>query len=70
MALVEGMYDVNGADEDFDGLVHTVCPQCNNDRALCGAKMDPAAVAINEHGPDDCVVCEELNNYPCKECGY
>jgi hypothetical protein len=52
-------------DSGFDSLTHLVCT-CNEDLSLCGTELNGA---FKEGGDEDCVVCIDLAEIPCKNCG-
>jgi hypothetical protein len=57
-------------DGDDDELIHITC--CNDDVALCGTDVSDAPVKgwDTYPDPDDCIVCEEIDNTTgCPECG-
>lgn len=65
MSLADPMSSlVNDATDD--DLLHTVCSACDPDTALCGAKV-PGECWTTDGLP--CVVCEDLDHYPCPGCG-
>lgn len=48
--------------EADDDLVHTVCSGCDPDLALCGKDMTGREWLAPVGYPDDCVVCDDLND--------
>ncbi len=51
-----------GAGIADDGLLHLAC--CNPDKALCGADLTGVEITDQPPGPDDCVVCRDLEFGP------
>lgn len=53
-----------GDDEDFN---HVACP-CSEDVAFCGADMS-GDEWVSDDSPTHCVVCADLEPFPCERCG-
>lgn len=51
---------------DDVGLNHIYC-DCDPDRALCG--LDVSDLAEDDKG-SPCIVCYEMERYPCERCGW
>jgi hypothetical protein len=52
---------------DDSDIVHFVC-NCDEDTALCG--IDVSEADETDSLEDTCVVCVDLNEFPCPRCGY
>lgn len=54
--------------DDWPGLAHYYC--CDEDTALCGADLSGFENGEGSAPPEDeCVVCADLERYPCERCG-
>jgi hypothetical protein len=53
---------------DDDNVSHVVC-ECDPDLALCGTDVSEAPWLTDEDQDAECVVCDDLERYPCERCG-
>lgn len=64
--------------DDGDDLTHKFCGNCWRRaevkgwkrQAFCGATGAPLGDGKRPPGTDDCVVCIEMTERPCRICGY
>lgn len=53
---------------DDDTLVHvTWC--CNDNRSLCGVDLSDAPWKYDAEPPEECIVCNEMDEQDCVGCG-
>lgn len=64
--IAESLASPGDTDAGTSEIVHLVC-DCDDTRSLCGIDV---TVDVDSSNPeDDCVVCEDLQQFDCERCG-